>query len=141
MKLFSQQLNPALIAKSHHMDQLTSILNSELPPETSGHYHVANVDNSTLVIITDSPVWTTRLRQLGPLIIQILTNNTARKLQHVRIVSRHGPIKAPFIANPLINRVLSEKSAQQVAQASEYIKDKELKEALLKLSKRGKKTD
>lgn len=141
MKLFSQQLNPALISKSHHLDRLTSILNSELPPETSGHYHVGNIDNSTLVIITDSPVWTTRLRQLGPLIIQTLSNNTDRKLQHVRIVSRHGSIKAPYVAKQIINRVLSEKSAQQVAQASEYIKDEELKEALLKLSKRGKKTD
>ena len=141
MKTFSQQLNPALISKAHQLEQLTLILNSELPPETCGHYHVTGLDKSTLVIITDSPVWTTRLRQLGPSIIQIVTDQTGIDLQHVRIISRHGSIKAPYQADQTVNRVLSEKSAHQVAQTAEYIKDKELKEALLKLSKRGIKTD
>ena len=141
MKLFSHQLNPALISKSHQLEQLTSILISELPPETNGHYHVADIDNSTLVVITDSPVWATRLRQLGPLIIQILANKTGKELQHVRIISRHGSIKAPYHADQTINRVLSEKSGQQIAQAAEHIKDKKLKEALLKFSKRSKKAD
>ena len=140
MKLFSQQLNPALTSKSHQLEQLTLILNSELPAETSGHYHVTGTDNSTLVIITDSPVWTTRLRQLGPSIIQIINKETENKdFQHVRINSRHGSIKAPYHAPLTINRVFSEKSGQQVAQTAEHIRDKELKEALLKLSKRGKK--
>ena len=141
MKLFSHQLSPALVSKSHKLEQLTSILTGELPPETSGHYHVAGIDNSTLIIITDSPVWTTRLRQLGPLIIQALTNKTGKDLQHVRIVSRHGSIKAPHHADLTINRVLSKKSGEQVAQAAEYIEDQELKEALLKLSKRSEKVD
>ena len=141
MKLFRQQLNPALISKSRELEQLTSILSSELPPETSGHYHVTGLDNSTLVIITDSPVWTTKLRQLGPSIIQTLTEKTGKNLQHVRIISRHGPIKAPYQANQAVNRTLSKKSAQQVAQTAKYIRDKGLKEALLKLSKRRLKTD
>lgn len=141
MKLFRQQLNSALISKSHELEQLTSILGSELPPETSGHYHVTDLDNSTLVIITDSPVWTTKLRQLGPSIIQTLTEKTGKNLQHVRIISRHGPIKAPYQANQTVNRILSEKSGQQIAQSAKYIKDKGLKEALLKLSKRRLKTD
>jgi hypothetical protein len=37
--------------------------------------------------------------------------------------------------------VLSEESGQQVARTAEHIKDIELKEALLKFSKRGKKAD
>jgi hypothetical protein len=139
MKSFKSQLNPVLISKSHQLEQLTSILNGELPPETSGHYHVAGIDNSTLVIITDSPVWTTRLRQLAPTIIEVLSNKAGKRLQHIRIVSRHGSIKAPPKIDHTINRVLSEKSGQQVAQAAEHIKDEELKKALLKFSKRSKK--
>ena len=141
MKLFNQKLNPALISKSNQLEQLTSILNSELPAETGGHYHVAGVDNSTLVIITDSPVWATRLRQLGPLIIQTANNKTNKEFQHVRIISRHGSIKAPNLDNQTINRVLSNKSAEQIAQTAAHIEDKELKQALLKFSKRGKKLD
>ena len=139
MKPFNSQLNPALVSKSHQLDRLTSILNGELPPETSGHYHVAGVDNSTLIIITDSPVWTTRLRQLGPTIIETLSDKMETKLQHIRIVSRHGSIKAPPQIKHTVNRVLSEQSGQQVAQAAEHIKDEALKKALIKFSKRSKK--
>ncbi|MDH3342381.1 MAG: DUF721 domain-containing protein [Gammaproteobacteria bacterium] len=141
MKPFNNQLNPYLVSKSRQLEQLTSVLNGELPPETSGHYHVAGVDNSILVIITDSPVWATRLRQLGPAIIESLSDRAGIKFQHIRIVSRHGSIKAPEQVNPTINRVLSQQSAQQVAQAAEHIHDEDLKKALLKFSKRGKTVD
>jgi len=139
MKPFNSQLNPALVLKSRQLERLTSILNGILPPETAGHYHVAGLDSSTLTIITDSPVWTTRLRQLGPVIIETLSNKAENEFQHVRIVSRHGPIQAPAQIHQPVNRVLSEQSGQLVAQAAEYIEDKELKKILLKLSKRREK--
>ncbi|MFC1589069.1 DciA family protein [Pseudomonadota bacterium] len=141
MEHFNSQLNPSIVSKAHHLEQLTLILDGVLPPETSGHYHVANIDNSTLVVITDSPVWTTRLRQLGPTIIETLSNQTGERFQHVRIISRHGSIETPPQVTPTINRVLSEASSQQLIQTAEHIKDKELKEALLKISKRSKKLD
>lgn len=138
MKPFNQQLNPALISKAQHLEQFTVILNRELPSETNGHYHVAGLENSTLVIITDGPVWTARLRQLGPLIIKVLSEVVSTGLQHVRIVSRHGSIKVPTQEKKVINRRLSEKSGQQLVQTAEYVEDEELKTALLKLSKRSK---
>ena len=138
MEHFKDQLNPAIISKARHLEQLTMILNGILPPETSGHYHVTGFDNSTLVIITDSPVWTTRLRQLGPSIIEALSDRTGGKLQHVRIVSRHGSIKAPMQSSTTIERELSEASGQQLVQTAEHVKDEELKQALLKFSKRSK---
>ena len=137
MKSFNSQLNPTLVSKSRQLERLTSILSSELPPETNGHYHVAGVDNSTLVVITDSPVWTTRLRQLAPMIIETLSGKLESGLQHIRIISRHGTITAPAQIEDTVNRVLSEQSAQQVAQAAEYIQDEDLKKALLNFSKRG----
>ncbi len=137
MKIISQQLNSDLISKSLQLERFTSILKGELPAETSGHYHVADVDNSTLVIVTDSPVWTARLRQLGPSIIQLLSDEIKTGLQHVRIISRHGSITAPQRPKVQIKRVLSKKSAHQVATAAKYIKDQKLKAALLKLSQRG----
>lgn len=141
MKLFNLQLNPALVSKSHDLERLTALLNGELPRETSGHYHVAGIDNSTLVIITDSPVWTTRLRQLGPSIIEILAERAAKNVNHVRIVSRRGSIKTPYQPNQTVNRILSAKSGQHLSQTAEYIQDNELKNALLKLSERVNKSD
>lgn len=134
MKRIDFQLNPALVSKSHELERLTSLLSGELPRETSGHYHVAGIDDSTLVIITDSPVWTTRLRQLGPAIINILAEQAEKSVQHVRIISRRGAIKSPYQGNPVVNRVLSEDSGQLLSQTAEYIQDTELKNALLKLS-------
>lgn len=141
MKPFNRQLNPALLSKSQQLAQLTSILSGELSAETSGHYHVAGVDNNTLVIITDSPVWATRLRQLAPNIIEILSDKVKGGLQHIRITSRHGSISAPKLHSDTIERVLSEQSAQQVAQTAKHIQNKALKAAMLKLAKRGKKVD
>ena len=141
MRSLKQQLNPNLVVKAQHLERLTSILSGELPSEACGHYHVAGIDNSTLVIITDSPVWTARLRQLGPSIIKTLSNEVKSGFQHVRIISRHGSIIAPKQTKPIIKRVLSEQSSQQLAQTAEYIKDEDLKEALLKFSKRGEKKD
>lgn len=139
MKPFNRQLNPALLSKSQQLAQLTSILSGDLPAETSGHYHVAGADHSTLVIITDSPVWTTRLRQLAPSIIEILSSKVKGGIQHIRITSRHGSINAPKQRLDAIERVLSEQSAQQVAQTAAHIKNKDLKAAMLKLAERGKK--
>lgn len=139
MKRFNLQLNPALVSKSHELERLTSLLSGELPRETSGHYHVAGIDDSTLIIITDSPVWTTRLRQLGPAIINILAERAGKSVQHVRIISRRGAIKSPYQANPTVERVLSEESGQLLSQTAEYIHDDELKNALLKLSGRSDK--
>lgn len=139
MKRFNLQLNPALVSKSHELERLTSLLSGELPRETSGHYHVAGIDDSALIIITDSPVWTTRLRQLGPAIINILAERAGKSVQHVRIISRRGAIKSPYQANPTVDRVLSEKSGQLLSQTAEYIHDNELKNALLKLSGRSDK--
>ena len=137
MKSFNSQLNPTLVSKSRQLERLTSILSAVLPPETNGHYHVAGMDNSTLTIITDSPVWTSRLRQLAPMIIETLSGKLGSKLQHIRIISRHGTITAPAQTENIVNRVLSEQSAQQVARAAEHIRDEDLKKALLNLSKRG----
>lgn len=114
------------------------LLRTELPPECDGHYHAAAIHDSTLVIVTDSPVWTTRLRQLGPLILQTLKNKTPQVLHHVRIISRHGPVVSTY-ETPVVKRELSEQSRHQIAQTAQYIKDKPLKDALLSIARRGQK--
>ncbi len=112
------------------------LLRNELPPECDGHYHAAAIHDSTLVIVTDSPVWTTRLRQLGPQILQLLKNQIPQKLQHVRIISRHGPAVSNH-EPPVVKHELSRKSSQHIAQTATYIKHKPLQDALLKMSRHG----
>ncbi len=138
MKQLNNVLDPAILAHSRKLDQLTMLLRNALPPECDGHYHAAAIHDNTLVIVTDSPVWTTRLRQLGPQILQLLKNKTPRKLQHVRIISRQGPAVSNH-QPPVIKRELSQQSCQYIAQTANYIKDKALKDALLKIAQHGQK--
>ena len=138
MKQLNDALNLGILAQTQKLDHLTMLLRTQLPPECDGHYDVAAIHGSTLVIVTDSPVWTTRLRQLGPLILQSLENKTAQYFQHVRIISRHGPVVSNYEL-PVVKRELSQQSRHQITQAAKYIKDKPLKEALLKIAQHGKK--
>jgi predicted nucleic acid-binding Zn ribbon protein len=154
MRPINVHLDSKLTAQTRRLEQMTLILKSRLPPECDGHYHVASIRDDTVVIITDSPVWTTRLRQLGPLILQSLANSPSysahhsahsstransiqQQLHHVRIVSRYGPI--PDHHQPrTVKRTISQQSRQQIAQTASYISDKKLKNALLKISRHGK---
>lgn len=137
MKQLNNVLDPGILAHSRKLEQLTMLLRNALPPECDGHYHAAAIHDNTLVIVTDSPVWTTRLRQLGPQILQILKNKTPRKLQHIRVISRHGPAVSNH-EPPVIKRELSQQSSQHITQTANYIKDKSLKEALLKIAQHGR---
>lgn len=138
MKPLNNALDPVILAQTRKLEHLTMLLRNELPPECDGHYHVAAIHDGTLVIVTDSPVWTTRLRQLGPLILQTLKNKVPYSLQHVRIISRHGPVVSIY-EPPVVKHELSQQSSQHIAQTAAYIKDKPLKEALLKISRHGQK--
>jgi len=57
------------------LSKYSVLLRKILPPECLNHVEVANIRNQNLILITDSPVWTTRLRQLSPQILQFLTSN------------------------------------------------------------------
>ena len=147
MKPINIHIDSKLTAQTRKLEQMTMLLKNNLPPECDGHYHVANIRDDTVVVITDSPVWTTRLRQLGPLILQILSRSvqahsmgpksTQQQLHHVHIVSRYGPIPDHH-QPPAVKRTISQQSRQQIEQTASYISDKKLKNALLKISKHGK---
>ncbi len=138
MKQLNNMLDPKILAQVRKLEQLTMLLRNALPPECDGHYHVAAIHNNTITIVTDSPVWTTRCRQLGPLILQTLKNKAPQNLQHVRIISRHGPVVSTH-EPPVVKHKLSQQSSQLIAQTAAYVKDKPLKEALLKMSRHSQK--
>ena len=138
MKQLNNTLSPAILAQAKKLERLTMLLRNGLPPECDGHYQAATIHDGTFVIVTDSPVWTTRLRQLGPQILQLLENKTPEKIQHIRVITRHGPTVSNH-KPAVIKRELSQQASRHIAQTAEYINDKSLKDALIKISKRGKK--
>jgi hypothetical protein len=150
MKPINTHLDSKLMTQARKLEQLTLVLRNNLPPECGDHYHVTGIRTDTVMIVTDSPAWTTRLRQLSPSILQALaTASTSTStltnairlphaIHHVRINTRHGPV--PDRHQPTaMKRTISQQSRQHIAQTASYISDKKLKNALLQISKHGKK--
>ena len=137
MDSFNSRLDDSLRKRAQELRRLTSMLRGELPPESDGHYHVANIQNRTVVIMTDSPVWTTRIRQLGPRILTILQNSGRKNLLHIRVFSR--PAQSPAARPPgsvkTKPRQISRQSSRLISQAASSIGDDGLREALLKLAR------
>jgi hypothetical protein len=133
---FNARLDDSLRKRAQELGRLTSVLRSELPPESDGHYHVANIHDRTVVIMTDSPVWTTRLRQLGPRILTILQNSGRKNLLHIRVFSRpaQSPVARPPDSEKIKPRQISRQSSRLLNQAATSIEDDGLREALLKLA-------
>lgn len=137
MDTFNSRLDNSLRKRARELGMLTSLLRGELPPELDGHYHVANIRDRTVVIMTDSPVWTTRLRQLGPRILTVLQDSGRKHLLHVRVLcrptqttdhARPAPVKKP-------PKTISQQSGRLIHQAASCIEDDGLRQALLRLVK------
>ena len=137
MDSFNSRLDASLRKRAQELRRLTALLRSELPTEIDGHYHVANIHDRTLVIMTDSPVWTTRLRQLGPGILTILQNNGRKNLLHIRVFSRPAqkPVAKPPQSVKTKPKQISPQSSQLLSQTASFIGDDGLRAALLKLAR------
>lgn len=78
MKTINEQINPAFISQAKKLTQIKRLLDQILPVDCHIHYQVANIRQQILMLITDSPVWTTRLRQLSPKILQYINENSQK---------------------------------------------------------------
>ena len=144
MDTFDSQLNSSIRQQAHRLGQLTHILTSALSVECHGHFHVANVRDRQVVIMTDSPVWATRLRQLSPEIVAILQQHGHDRLLHVRVFSR--PAKPTARVSSTSKRTaperhISPKSQNLISQTAADIEDEGLRAALLKLAAHGAAND
>jgi hypothetical protein len=142
MKTLSSQLDPALLARSKRYEKLTLLLRQHLPPECDSHYSVTGIQQQELVIMADSPVWATRLRQLAPQIVEIARQQLTQ-LQHVQIKTHFKTTTGPSTTSPARTtapkRHLSQSACQQITSAASGITDEGLKNALLKLARHQQK--
>lgn len=155
MKPINEQINPKFIVQAKKLTQFTQLLHKILPVECRNHVEVANVRQQILMLITDSPVWTTRLRQLSPQILQYIrensskfeffssdsSSNKAQIIHHIQISTRYHKINAneqQFTSkkHPHTLRI-SKKTAELLSQSANSINDPKLKTALLKIARHG----
>jgi hypothetical protein len=153
MKPLSEQIAPKFISQAKKLAQYTQLLQQILPIECRNHVEVANIRNQNLMLITDSPVWTTRLRQLNPQILQFIrensvntdsSSNKAQIIHHIQISTRYNPANASQAQTPQQQVSserkqqrphISEKTAELLSQSANSIDHQALKSALLRVAR------
>jgi hypothetical protein len=147
MKHLNEQINPKLLNQSKKLAQYTQLLHNILPIECRNHVEVANIRNQNLMLITDSPVWTTRLRQLSPQILQFIGENSSKvddtqRIHHVQISTRYhasNTSKQQSSSSKARHKPqISEKTAELLLQSAKSINHQQLKTALLKVARHSK---
>jgi len=148
MKSINEQISPKIVIQAKKLAKYTQLLHQILPVECRNHVEVANIRNQNLMLITDSPVWTTRLRQLSPQILQHIQENSTdtdtgggnnQVIHHVQIRTRYNSagdseLHASKTEKKPVPRI-SEKTAELLSQSANSIDSEKLKAALLKVSK------
>ena len=123
------------------------LLRGILPIECINHVQVANIRNQNLMLITDSPVWTTRLRQLSPQILQYIRENTqndgkSQIIHHIQISTRYhstnNGAQTKSSKKNLHKPKISEKTAHLLSRSADSIEHQQLKKALLKIASHSK---
>ena len=99
------------------------------------------------MLITDSPVWTTRLRQLSPQILDFIRKNTKKtdelhSIHHIQISTRYhstadGPAKSSTNKKHSLPSI-SDKTSELLLQSANSIDDPKLKNALLRIAGHNK---
>jgi len=147
MKPINEQINPNILIQAKKLTQFMQLLQNILPIECRNHVQVANIRNQNLMLITDSPVWTTRLRQLSPQILQYIQENTSSNkkteiIHHIQISTRyHSTTSSAQTGIPEKNQnkpKISEKTANLLSQSANSIHHQQLKKALLKIASHGR---
>lgn len=152
MRSINEQINPKFVIQAKKLAQFNRLLQEILPAECRAHVRVANIRQQSLMLITDSPVWTTRLRQLSPQILQFIQEHVtgAQTIHHVQIGTRYPVAKPPVSRssqktsgpNSESNRrAISSKTARLLSQSADNIKHHALKNALLRLARHAESTN
>ncbi len=141
MKRLNEQISSRFSNQAKKLDQYTRILQKVLPIECREHVQVANIRQQNLMLITDSPVWTTRLRQLSPTILQFIRENGAyagQIIHHIQISTRYNSNatdeQRQHVADKRTIPKISKKTSELLSQSASSIDHQPLKDALLRVA-------
>ena len=147
MKPINEQINADFVKQAQKLSQYKHLLSGILPIECRNHVEVANFRNQNLMLITDSPVWTTRLRQLSPQLLDFIRKNTQEadelhSIHHIQISTRyHTSANSPAQSSTNKKHSLlsiSDKTSELLLQSANSIDHPKLKNALLKIARHNK---
>lgn len=136
-KLLGGSQYASLLHRARALMALEARIRELLPPPLNDHCRLLAIRDDTLVLAADSPVWASRLRFHGPLLVKQLSRPRTLKLSTVRV--RVRPPEA-IATTPDRRRTANRCGAAgttAIQQAAQTISDPELKTALLRLAGRS----
>ncbi len=136
MDKVNDKLSQRIKRKALDLKRLKQAICASLPLDCHPHIEVSGIRDHQLIILTDSPVWQTRLRMYSQSMLEALHQHLNIRLNQVQIrqYSPQRKIEDP----PPTPRILSEHSAHLIAQTANCINDPELQSALIRLSSKAK---
>ena len=134
MKSISNIINKKIQFKAKLLEKWTRLIKASLPVSCQDHVNVSDVRDFQLILITDSPAWSARLRLYSKNMIQILEEHTDIKVNRVRIKLSQPKHLAQKPA--IKTRYLNKSSARLIQQTAESINDPDLQQALKNLAKK-----
>ena len=132
MKSISKLINTRILGKASQLDKLPRLVRSCLPSECQNHVSVADIRDRQLVLVSDSPVWSSRLRLFQNDILEMLTNHANLQLNQILIKQTYPKQQAKTA--PIKPRYLDQNSAKLLQQTADSIDDADLRQALNKLA-------
>ena len=138
MQKISEKLSLRFKKKALELNRLNHAVKISLPLDCHEHIEIADIRNNQLVILTDSPVWQTRLRLYSQTILEALHQHAGIKLN--RVVLKLSPKKRVIPEKAPVYRTISEQNSNLIEQTANCIDDPDLQAALIKLSRKTKKT-
>ncbi len=126
-----------LVGHGHRLERVSALLPDLLPAPLNRHCRVANISDGILVIHTDAPIWTTRLRFHNPRLLADLRERLgAGALREIRLRTAPEP-SAPVRRAELRTAILPDAAAAHLRAAAASIADPALRDALLRLAARA----
>ena len=128
-----------LLAHVEELIDINRIMLAYLPTHLRDHVSLVNVDQDGWTLQTDSPAWATRLRYCIPTLQRQLSDHMGIPVPPLRI--RIVPPALEARASPPRRLRLSTQAANVLEKAAGNLSDRQLSEALLRLTKHGKRGD
>ena len=136
MENLSEKLQQRILRKALELQKMEQAIKDSLPLDCHAHLNIGGIRENELILLTDSPVWQTRLRMFSQTILEALLQHTGITLTRVKI--KLTPSKR--LIEPALppKRTLSKDRAKIINQTATCISDPELRQAMLRLSKKAK---
>jgi len=136
MENISAKLQQRILRKALELQKMEQAIKASLPLDCHAHLNIAGIRENELMLLTDSPVWQTRLRMFSQTILEALLQHTGITLTRGKI--KLTPAKRLIEPPPPSKRTLSKESAKMIDQTASCISDPTLRQAMLRLSKKAK---